>query len=127
MGQEQRSFPRVPESFAAECRLAGSGESWQAIQTINISASGMRFGSPLPYEVGTQVDFQIKLPISGRQLEISGGVVWSKSLGARVSEIAAEFNDLTPGQEIQIDELVQFLMKSPHRAPPESSGSRGDG
>lgn len=122
MGQEQRRFARVPESLPVQCRRPGSGEPWKEIKTINVSAGGLRFLSPVPFDQGERLALQLRLPVSGDALEVKGIIVWVKSPAAGVTEIGVQFDGLTPDQEISIDEFVQFLMKNPHARPADPQG-----
>ncbi len=116
--EERRRFARVPEVFHARCRRAGSGEPWQEIQTANISASGLRFLTKLPFEAGDEVELEMELPASGGELKVTAAVVWVKSPAAGVVELGVEFKNLTPDQERQIDDVVEFLMKHPRPMRP---------
>lgn len=122
MSQERRRFQRVPETFPAQCRRSRSGEPWQEIQSLDISAGGLRFVSRLPFEQGEPLDFEMTLPATNQELKVSGAVVWTKFQAAGVVEIGVQFNRLTPDQEILIDEVVQFLMKKSRPMPRPSPG-----
>ena len=117
-GEERRRFTRAPEACPSKCRRARSGEPWQEIQTINISASGLRFLSKLPFEVSDEVELEMELPASGGELKVTAAVVWVKSPAAGVVELGVEFKALTPDLERQIDDVVEFLMKHPRPMRP---------
>ncbi|MBI4342516.1 MAG: PilZ domain-containing protein [Candidatus Omnitrophica bacterium] len=110
MGEERRRFPRVPQSFAAQCRsLGGLSESWRAVRTVDLSAVGMRVRSDEPFEFWTTLEIRIQVPSLREPLDLRGRVVWSRTPPSGMTEMGIEFVDLGPEQQEQIDELVQFL------------------
>ena len=112
MGNERRDFSRTPVPFVVRCRIYGElGESWREINTVNISAGGMRFRAEDPIGVGAQLEIEISLPGSPAPLTVQGKVVWSQALGAGASEHGVQFLAMTPEQHEHIDSLVRFLMK----------------
>ena len=120
MGEEQRQFPRVSQSFDARYRLYGElTESWRTIRTLNISAIGMRFRSANLIEEGAVLEVEMVLPCLREPLVMRGRVVWSRTMASGVTENGAEFLDMTQEQGKQIDDLVKFLMKD--ASPPRAS------
>ena len=121
MIKDNRQFSRMREPFEAECQKRGSGEPWRVIQTINLSATGMRFGSKLPYDLGVQLDLRMHLPLTGELLEITGEVIRAEPIAGQLCEIAVQFTKITTSQEMQIDEINHFMMNQPERpSSPES-------
>ena len=118
MGQERRRFQRAPESFPIQCRNPKEGERWKGVQAINISASGLRLLSDVPFEEHAMMEFKLDLPNIGGPLVLLGDIVWSKVMTVGVVEVAVEFKQVTPEQEIQIDEIVDFMMRKP-KPPPQ--------
>ena len=112
MAQERRRFARASQPFDAHYRLYGElTESWRTIQTLNISAVGMRFRSADLLELNARLEIEITLPCLREPLTVRGRVIWSQTMGSGVTENGAEFFDVTPEQEEQIDDLVKFLMR----------------
>lgn len=112
MGEEQRQFQRIPESFNIQCRPFGAlSETWRGVVTMDLSAGGIRFRSEAWYELSDMLELQIQLPTSRVPLVFRGRVVRSRRLPSGNAECGIEFVDLTPDQQIELDELVQFLKK----------------
>ncbi len=118
MSRERREFSRVPQPFDAQYRLAGElTEGWRTIKTLNLSAGGMRFKSSDLIEVGAELDIQIEIPSNPAPLALRGRVVWSQLQASGVTENGAEFLDVTPEKQMQIDTLVSFLNQAPRSGP----------
>ena len=112
MRSDRRDFPRIPQSFDAQYRLLGAlAETWKVVRTINLSATGMRFRSAQLLEPETPLEIQIKLPSMQQPLQLRGRVAWSQMQASGVVENGVEFVDLAEHQQVQIDELVQFLRR----------------
>ena len=114
MSGERRRFSRVPQAFDAQYRLMGElMESWRKIRTLNLSAGGMRFRSAALLEIGEWLEVQLTLPGIHEPTILRGRVVWSRMQASGVVENGMEFVDLSPEQQLQIDQLVEFLNKRP--------------
>lgn len=110
MTKERRSFPRVPQPFEARYRLTDEmGASWHAMTLVNISAGGVRFRTDQLIEQDTPLQIQVQLPGMREALVVSGHAVWSTLQASGVMEIGVEFLNVTPDQQLQIDNVVQFL------------------
>jgi len=118
--KERRLFPRVPQPIDARYRLTDEmGTSWHAITLINISAGGVRFRTEEPIEPGAPIELQVQLPGLREPLVLRGQAVWSTLQASGVTETGVEFLSVTPEQQFQIDNVVQFLRTSgPSSAPP---------
>jgi hypothetical protein len=81
------------------------------VATVDLSASGASFESERLYEPSDTLEIQISLPSFGMPLILRGRVVRSRSQPSGVVACAVEFVDVTPDQQAEVDELVQFLNK----------------
>lgn len=114
MGAERRQFHRVPHAFELQYRLAGDlSTSWRTANTLNLSAAGIRFVVDEPLDPEMALEIQLQLPNSPQAFVLRGCVVWSQLQASGVCEIGVAFVDLTSEQQFRLDELVQFLRKSP--------------
>jgi hypothetical protein len=114
MGEEQRRFERVPESFEVRCRHYGAfSETWRSVVTLDLSASGLSFQSLEAYELAEMLEVEIRLPSFRTPLVLHGEVVRCKPMPSGVWESAIHFQDVKPDEQVQIDELVQFLRRPP--------------
>ncbi len=120
MPADRRKHARVQESFSATCRRPGAREPWQNIKVINLSADGLRCIGELPYETLTPLEFQMTLPLTEERLEIIGTVVWMRAPAAGLCELGVRLQPVSEAQEVQIDQIVDFM-----RRRPRPSGSPG--
>ena len=109
MGSEQREFRRadlaVPIRFRPSSALM---ELWQSGTLLDLSAGGFRFSTDQPIEVGTELDFQVHLPIRKDPHVFIGLVRWEKPSGG-IWEYGVTFGNVTMDQQVDIDRLVAFL------------------
>lgn len=118
MGAEQRGFMRVPLPFPASCRRYGAfEEAWHQVALLDLSAGGMSFtGEDLfepnaSGEPNASLEIKIQLPTDTGPLLLRGALRRRKALATNVAEYGVEFVQLTPDQQVKIDQLVQFLRK----------------
>ena len=117
MGSDQRRFDRIPQPFETKCRrIHELLKPWIAALTRDLSAAGMCVQSNERFEIGALLDIQIELPNVPGVLHLQGRVVWQR--GWSVVEYGVEFLEITPDQQAQIDEIVQFLKKRHHPPGP---------
>lgn len=111
MGDEEgRRFSRLSQPFEVKYHLYGDlMQTWKAVRTLDLSASGMRFEGSDLVEDGSQLEVQLAIPSRQRPLILRGQVIWSKVLSSRIVECGVEFLETTPEQAAYIDELVQFF------------------
>jgi uncharacterized protein (TIGR02266 family) len=113
MRRERRHFHRIPHAFEVQYRRQGElGESWRAVNTVNLSAGGIRIRCEDLFEGGTLLELSIQLPNAREPLVLQGCVIWSRTQASGVTEYGVEFLDVTPERRVQIDNLVEFLKKS---------------
>ena len=121
MGAERRQFPRIPQVFEVHYRRIGElGATWRQVQTLNLSAGGVRFRDTESLEVGERLEIRIQLPGVREVLILCGGVAWSQFEASGVSETGVEFIEATERERQAIDNLVQFLRKSEPSTGPSS-------
>ena len=111
MGFDRRRFPRVPEAFRIQYRVAGDVSSWFSVSTVDLSACGVRFTHAEPLEPGVTLRFKITLPGFKEPLELRGLVVWCRTAFGDAMESGIEFMDVTMKQQIVIDRMVGFLSR----------------
>ena len=80
--------------------------------TINFSAGGMRVIAEEPIALGALLEMQLQLVNLREPLTMRGQVIWSKMKTPGVFEVGVQFLDHTPGQQVQLDGLVEFLHKN---------------
>jgi hypothetical protein len=123
MSAERRQFDRVGEAFEVKFRKRSQlGEVWKPATVLNLSAGGMRIQSPELLKTGQALELQLALPTLRGPLTLYAAVAWSQLLAAGVTEYGVAFAELSPDQQVAIDELVQFLLKRSHPAAPPPAG-----
>ena len=113
---DQRRFDRVPARFDLECECRSDkapANAWRSVAVADLSAGGLRFHSRERFELGELLDVQIRLPNLARPLVLRARAVRRGPPGPGGQECAVEYVDVTPDQQAEIDELVQFLRTRP--------------
>ena len=121
MTRERRQFPRITQPFEIRYRVTGElTTAWHVGMIINIGAGGMRIRSAETIPPDTLIDLEIQLPSTRERLALRGRMIWNQVQAADVVEYGIEFLEPDPVQQIQIDQLVQFLHKGARGTPPAS-------
>jgi hypothetical protein len=113
--RERRQSPRIPAKLAMQ--VSGQGEtSVLTTESINLSASGIQFGSRVFLSPLTKVALTLLLPPFGRRLrrermlQCEGVIVRCEERTAanqkRRYELACYFTDLTEGDRELIEQYV---------------------
>ena len=113
--RERRQSPRIPAKLAMQ--VSGQGEaSVLTTESINLSASGIQFGSRVFLSPLTKVALTLLLPPFGRRLrrermlQCEGVIVRCEERTAvnqkRRYELACYFTDLTDGDRELIEQYV---------------------
>jgi hypothetical protein len=115
MGFENRRFDRASTPFELECRSAGGQAAlWERAMTRDFGAGGVAFQSDAQFARDELLEVRFSLPNTGAPLVVRGRVVRVDARDAGGREYGVAFEDPTPDQQAQIDELVQFLRKKPN-------------
>ena len=120
MTRERRQFSRITQHFEVRYRVSSElTAAWRTGTVINIGAGGMRIRSADAIAPDALVELEIQLPSTRERLALRGCVIWNRLQAAEVIEYGIAFLETKSIQQIQIDELVQFLHKSaPGSLPP---------
>ena len=114
MTPDARQFDRAPQAFSAMYRPYGAlQQGWRVIQTLDVSATGIRFECPEPLEEETRLEVKLEIPSCWEPLILQGHVVWCRAGQAGAWEIGYHFTTVTPQDSANIDLLVQFLRQKP--------------
>jgi c-di-GMP-binding flagellar brake protein YcgR len=120
IGRERRRFGRTPHPVEIAYRLHSDLTSpWTRAIAVNLSAGGVRFRCQEPFQAGDELQLRLQLSGSQRPVEVEGQVIWNQLQASGVNEVGLEFFNVTAQQQLQIDELVQFLGTDPTARPPE--------
>jgi len=113
MSREDRRFSRVPESFQVDCRRLGVfSEGWRKVATTDISAGGISFETEELFDLDESVEIQLTLPNFRTPFLIRGKVMRSHPRPKGTWEVALQFVEIKPEEQLQIDELVRFLRRT---------------
>ena len=115
---ERRIFPRVDYPCPLKFRFAGElvELSWREGVVLNFGAGGLGFTTPQLVEEGSELAFRIYLPTRSEPYELRGRIIWSRDSADQLMEYGAEFVNVTPDKQVEIDELVRFLGKGPAKS-----------
>ena len=112
MGREGRQFGRTSQPVELQYRMRGEFSApWTKTTTVNLSAGGARFKCQEPLQAGDELEMRMQLSGSPKPLELRAKVVWDQMQASGVTEIGIQVMDVSGEQQVQIDELVQFLGK----------------
>ena len=112
MKKNQRKFPRIPEPFEVHCRHRGAlREPWHQVKTADLGAGGINIETDQLYDHGGTIELQVRLPSARSPLVLHGRIVRERPILFHGMEYAIEFVDVTPDQQVKIDDLVEFLRK----------------
>lgn len=118
MSRERRDYHRVLQPFPMRYRVRGAmGAGWTTVATMNVSAGGVRFIGPEAVDCGLLVDLEITLPNLNVPLAVQGQVIWTQMEASGATEHGVQFINLTQAKQMQIDGMVQFLLR-PDSPPP---------
>lgn len=87
--------------------------AWKEAIILDFSAAGMLLQVPEWYQELDRLELLIALPTSPEPVTLQGRVARSRRLPAGSTECAVEFANVTPSQQFELDELVQFLKRHP--------------
>lgn len=109
---EQRRYRRVKlnASLSYQLEQALSDPHRHPGILTDINAGGFRFAGSHPITPGTRLHAQLRLPNRPEPYRLNGEVVWLRPSHG-VTEYGVAFVDVSPEQQADIDELVQFLLK----------------
>jgi c-di-GMP-binding flagellar brake protein YcgR len=113
MGSERREYLRAQYQCKIRYRphLELMGMMWYAGTMTDFSASGLRFVGSQPLEPDSRVELEIALPMQDEPYSFMGRVAWEQSQEEGSYEYGVEFVDVTPDQQVVVDELARFLLK----------------
>lgn len=108
--EEDRRFSRLSQPFEVKYHIYGDlMQTWKAVRTLDLSASGMRFEGSDLIEEGNQLEVQLAIPSRQQPLVLRGQVVWSNVLSGGTVECGVEFLETRSEQAAYIDEVVRFF------------------
>jgi len=79
-GQEKRKHPRITARFIVSYRILKEVDNVDTSQTKNLSMGGMLLTTNRPFDYGTLLDLQIRLPFDPDPINITAKVLESKEL-----------------------------------------------
>jgi hypothetical protein len=113
---DQRQFRRVNLPITLRYRSPGElTEMWSVGTLLDLSAGGLRFTSLKPIEAGSRLEFQIVLSSRKEPYVLRAEILWEKQSPAGLLEYGGSFSDVTADQQAELDELIEFLTKSPEK------------
>ena len=113
--KQQRRHQRITLPIAIKYRIEGeSSGSWREGLLVNLSAGGLRFTSDMlsSFQLlpGQRLELEWSLQNRVEPYTFIGEIVWTHDTPSRLVECGVEFFDITPDQEMELGQLVEFLM-----------------
>jgi len=87
-------------------------ELWRTGTIVDLSAGGFRLTTTQVLDEDVKLEFEIRLPARAERYVLYGQIVWAKDIAADLKEYGVVLVDITPDNQAQLDELVQFLLKA---------------
>ena len=114
MSADKRQFPRAGIAIPIRYRLAHTNQVWRPAKLIDIGAGGVRFVTPEFCQTGTDLEFEVLLPIRREPYVLAGVVLWERVVDGG-AEYGVAFAKVTVDQQAEIEQLVVFLNEKPSR------------
>ena len=109
MGIERRRFERVRLPIPLKFQFTRERITWWYDGLLlDISLGGMRFSTEESIPIGTELQFELAVPIRNDAYRFRGQTVWVREAKTAV-EYGVELVDVTRDQENELNELVRFL------------------
>ena len=113
--KQKRRHQRISLPLSIKYRIQGElGVSWREGLLVNLSAGGLRFTSDMLSSAqlfaGQRLELQWSLENRPDPYAFQGEIVWTHDTVSRLVECGVEFFDITPDQELELGQVVEFLM-----------------
>jgi len=79
-GPERREHPRISVNFVINYRIQELPESYDLSQTKDVSQGGALLTTNKPFEKGTQLTMNLRIPFVSQKIELKGKVVGSREV-----------------------------------------------
>ncbi len=110
-GPERRKDPRANVWLPVRYRLLPESRVlWDNGTVTDFSAGGLRLLCDRRIEPESQVEFELNPTKRERAYVLRGTVMWVKPSAAGC-ECGVMFIDVSPDQQFELDEIVQFLLR----------------
>ena len=107
---EHRRAPRVARGFMVRYRRPPKQE-WAVSPLKDLSSSGARFLGEHAFDVGTDLDCQLVLPLAKEPLVLQARVAWVKPGPMNLAEYGVTFQADAPGVQEMIDVAVAHFLR----------------
>ena len=113
--KQKRRHLRVSLPVPIKYRIEGeSGAASREGLLVNLSAGGLRFTSDMLSSAqlipGQRLQLEWSLENRVEPYTLQGEIVWTHDTASRLVECGVEFFDITPDQELELGQIVEFLM-----------------
>lgn len=79
-GPERRKYPRISGRFIVSYRILEESDAVDVSQTKNLSLGGMLLTTNKPFEAGTNLALEIRLPFDPNPIMVIGKIVESREV-----------------------------------------------
>ena len=92
LSADNRRATRIPLNVQANFRVTETTDKWSLAQTSNMSQVGVRLISDdLSLKTGQEIDLELELPDTGKNFQMRGRIVWTRSLNPPGGKSQLEF------------------------------------
>jgi len=115
-GQERRKHPRVSGRFIVSYRILQEQDNVDVTQTKNLSLGGMLLTTNRPFDCGTNLALEIRLPFDPNPIMLIGKVVESREISKNlIYDTRLEFLAIDERHRRIIVDTVDYYIKKDNK------------
>lgn len=107
---EHRRSPRITQGFLVRYRRPGE-TSWFVSSLRDLSSHGVRFIGECVFDVGTELELQLVLPMAKGPLALQGRVIRTTPGPMRLTAYGVTFQAGEASVQEMIDEAVAYFLR----------------
>ena len=113
-GDERRKFSRINANFVVSYRILEEIDNYDISQTKNICIGGMLLTTNVPFEPGTRLNLEIRVPFNSNKdpINIVGRVIESKVITNNlIYDTRLEFLTIDNPSKEAVEKTVEYFSK----------------
>jgi len=112
-GEEKRKYPRASGRFVVSYRVFNEANNVDISQTKNLSLGGMLLTTNRPFEPGTNLALEIRLPFDAHPILLMGKVVESREISKNmIYDTRIQFVAVDENHRRVIGGTVEYHLKN---------------
>lgn len=109
---ERRKYSRINAHFVVSYRIMEEVNNYDISQTKNICLGGMLLTTNIPFDPGTRLSLEIRVPFNKEPLNIIGRVIESKVITRNlIYDTRLEFLTIDNTSKEAVEKTIQYLSK----------------